>query len=430
MRRFLLASAIALGAFPAAIAARSEAPCPREMQGDTIASIAFTGLRHTRESVVQRQLQHRVGQSFTCQTWEKEKNRLSDLDVFADIDLQIDRDSNGLALLYRFKELPPYVPYASLAKTDQDGFSAGPAVAALNLFGTGAHLELASRFGGTTEVYASLVGIEVGTWPLEYDVLLSHVDSWNHLQSFHENSWRFKVDAKKPLFSKWKGVFTGEIMTLSADRPGVTLTGGSDELPRLGAGLAWDGRDRRHLPRLGVYAEARVAQTGGWLGGAADNTEFLTDLRAYLPLGARNNLVASWLNRWRIGEVGSYDLYRAGGANSLRGFSHGSGVGKSESIAFLEDRFTLMPHRSFALWNWAIPLGIEAVAGCEVLAEGGLVEKALSKRTYLSTYLGIHLLTGGLDRIRLEGGSNISSWGPNFDTGFFDKADAQRFRTR
>lgn len=430
MRRFLLVLAIGLAAFPVAIAAESEAPCPKDMQGDTIVSIALTGLRHTREGVVRRQLQHHVGQPFACPTWEKESARLSDLDVFANIDLQAQRDSGGLALIYRFQELPPYVPYASLAKTDQDGFSAGPAVAALNLFGTGAHMELASRFGGTTEIYGSLVGIEVGTWPLEYDVLLSHVDSWNHLQSFHENSWRFKVDAKQPLGGHWKGVFTGEFMTLSADSPGVTLTGGSDELPRLGAGLAWDARDRRHLPRLGVYAEARVAQTGGWLGGAADNTEFLTDLRGYLPLGRRNVLVASWLNRWRIGEVGSYDLYRAGGANSLRGFPHGTGVGKSESIAFLEDRFTLMAHRSLPLWHWAIPLGLEAIAGGEILFDGGLGERGLSQRTYASIYLGLHLLTGGLDRIRLEGGSNISSWDPNFDTGFFDKADAQRFRTR
>lgn len=443
--------------------------CPSHPNGNhDIAAISFEGLRHTHPQVVQRQLRHRIGMPFQCDDWLKEQNRLSDLGIFADIGIEItafpspdstrasspeSSSTQGLALTYRFREMPPYVPYVSVAKTDQDGFSAGPAVVALNLFGQAMHLELASRFGGTTEVYGSLSGIEIAAWPLEYDVLLSRIDSYNDPLAFHEESWRFKTDFKQPLFavgsqglrqSPWLTIVGYEYFSLRSDQPGITLSGEAhetDRLQRVAVGLAYDARNRRRLPDRGWYVEARVQQSGqgstAWSGSSGDaagfSREYLLDMRGYWPVTRRQNLAISFLHRYREGDIPIYDLYRAGGANSLRGFAKDTRLDQSESICFFEDRLTFLPARTLKVWHWGIPLTLQAILGVEWLRSWG--KRPFSDADDLvSLYVGVHVLTGGLDRVRVEGGSNITSHHPGFaphaDIGFFDKADAQRFRTR
>ena len=53
--------------------------------GTPIASIELTGLEHTNNHVVLRELLHKVGDSFSQETFETEKLKLQDLDLFTDI---------------------------------------------------------------------------------------------------------------------------------------------------------------------------------------------------------------------------------------------------------------------------------------------------------------------------------------------------------
>jgi Omp85 superfamily domain len=300
------------------------------------------------------------------------------------------------------------------------------------LFGTGAHLEAAARFGGTTEAYASLAGLEVAAFPLEYDLLLAHVDSWNSYQLFHENSWRFKFDSKYAWLGRekpWLFVSSLEYLTMHSDIPGITATGQIDRLPRVALGWAYDARNRRHLPDSGFYLEALVRQTGGPLGGSVSNREFLLDGRWYLPYAHRHGLAINGLYRFREGTIPTYDVFRAGGANSLRGFQRGSHIGVSEAILFVEERWSILEHRSFKVWRWGIPISLQGIVGIEFLRSWN--HEALAEaQGPAAIYVGIHLLTAGLDRLRFEGGTSLSRLAPNADIGFFDKADAQRFRTR
>ncbi len=366
-----------------------------------------------------------------------EANLAADMDETAG---KLNSSQRGVSLVYQVRELPPYLPYVTVAKTDRDGFSAGPGLAALNLFGTGAHMEAAARFGGTTEAYASITGLEVGTLPLEYDALVSHVDSWNSYQGFHENSWRLKADFKHPfagLSSPWLGVYGFEFFSLESDKSGITVSESGDRLPRLALGLAYDARNRKHLPDSGFYVEARLQQTGGTLNelasdffdAAFENREYLLDMRWYWPYAKRHVLAIFGLYRFREGLVPSYDLYRAGGANSLRGFDRGSRIGRSEAIATVEERFSLLKQRSLRVWKWGIPLSVQAIAGVEILRSWNHSD-LMEGNGPASIYCGIHVLTAGLDRLRFEGGSAWDALAPNADIGFFDKADAQRFHTR
>ena len=53
--------------------------------GTPIATIDLDGLEHTKPHVVMRELTHKIGGHFSQQTFEVEKRRLQDLDLFTDI---------------------------------------------------------------------------------------------------------------------------------------------------------------------------------------------------------------------------------------------------------------------------------------------------------------------------------------------------------
>jgi translocation and assembly module TamA len=98
---------------------------------------------------------------------------------------------------------------------------------------------------------------------------------------------------------------------------------GIDHFQRLGAftqGLVVDYRDDPVSPRLGAYAELRVAEGTALAGGAFDYVQLTPDVRGYVPIG--RTVIAA---RARVGvirgEVPPTERYFAGGAASQRGFA-------------------------------------------------------------------------------------------------------------
>jgi len=415
----------------------SACPVPDSLPVD---SVVIEGLRTTRAAVVLRELGHRAGEPFSCAEWEAEKARLEDLDIFGDIALRASERDGRVNLTYVVRELPPYIPFVAVSKTEQDGLSLGPALASLNFLGRGIRAEFITRFGGTTEFQASLSSGRLGDWPLQYDFAVLRVDSYNHFEEFHEDSWRTKLDlVHTPVGSvmpkEMRFLYAGELFFLrdGAGDSGVLLNPDGDFVPRLAAGIAWDGRDRRHNPRRGLYQELRFTRNGGPLGGPADFREWLSDTRAYVPLAARYGLALGSLYRFRDGETGDnfgrYDRFHAGGVNTLRGYSADAFRGKSEWILTAENRLDLIRKRTLRLWRWSGYFGLQGVFGAEgaslwdhaSLAEGDF---------HTGLYAGVHLLIAGVDRIRFECGSNSAKFRVSFDIGILDKADVQRFRAR
>jgi outer membrane protein assembly factor BamA len=98
---------------------------------------------------------------------------------------------------------------------------------------------------------------------------------------------------------------------------------GIDHFQRLGAftqGLVVDYRDNPVSPRLGAYAELRVAEGTSLAGGAFDYVQLTPDVRGYVPIG--RTVIAA---RARVGvirgDVPPTERYFAGGAASQRGFA-------------------------------------------------------------------------------------------------------------
>lgn len=419
--------------------AGAEAVC-RDAEGKYVTFQEFQGLKTTAADVVVRELRNHPGERFTCAKWEKERTRLEDLDIFSEVSLATAVRDSQVALTYRFRELPPYIPFVAVAKTDQDGLSVGPALASLNFLGQGVRAEFISRFGGTTEAQASFSSTRLGPLPLQYDLALLRVDSYNGFEGFRENSWRTKLDLALGL-SPWGApeaayvLSDAELFRMGDGRgaSGVLLSPGGDWVPRLGAGFRWDGRDRRHLPGRGLFQEFRATQNGGFLGGPADYRELLSDTRIYLPWQGRNTLALLALYQYRDGSIGRtfgrYDRFHAGGANTLRGYGHDAFRGKSECIVDLENRVDLLRRRNIRLWHWGAFLAMQGVAGVEAASLWD--HNALMERDFhVSWYAGLHLLTAGFDRLRLEAGSNFAKFEFEWDVGILDKADVQRFRAR
>ncbi|MBW8890299.1 MAG: BamA/TamA family outer membrane protein [Fibrobacteres bacterium] len=415
-------------------------PVCREVEGRLVTFQDFQGLRTTNADVVTRELRNHPGERFTCAKWKREQVRLEDLDIFSEVRLETAARDSQVALTYRFRELPPYIPFVALAKTDQDGLSLGPALASLNFLGQGIRAEFITRFGGTTEAQASLTSTRVGPLPLQYDLAVLRVDSYNDFEAFHEDSWRSKLDLALGM-EQWGWpepaflIAAAELFHMGAAQSdsAVVLRQDGDWVPRLAIGARWDSRDRRHLPRQGWYQEARVTENGGFLGGPADYREWLSDSRLYLPWQRRNTAVAVALYQYRDGTLGEtfgrYDRFHAGGSNTLRGFGHDALRGKSECILTLENRTDLMGKRNIRLWHWGAFIALQGIVGLETASLWD--HNALLERDFHPAgYVGLHLLASGIDRLRIEAGSKFAKFEFAWDLGVLDKADVQRFRAR
>ncbi len=409
--------------------------CPA-YEGFFISGIQFQGLNQTRSSVVKNAIENRQGGSFSCKAWETERNRLKDLDIFADVTLVAQAKQDSVSLLYRFRELPPYLPLASVNKTDQDGLSIGPSIAALNFLGTGKRINVMARFGGTTEYQAEVSGRQLFGHSAEFSMAWIHGDSYNSFDSTHENSHRIKAEGFWPLVGARQFGIVGlaEYFRIQSTRDSLTLRNNNvDVVPRLGVGFRWDTRDRSLLPRRGFFAETRFTENGGYLGGPADFWEEMTDLRVYLPITKRNGFTGNVLYQYRDGVVnqnlGRYDLFHTGGANTLRGYSDNSFNGQNECLLNAEYRFDAVEERIQKLGPWSLNYGVQLVSGWDAasLWDGNSSKPEVFHHGF---YAGIHLLIPGMERIRLEVGSRTTKVDLRVHFGLFEKTTVQRFRTR
>ena len=429
-RHFLFFLLFCFFAVAVSRAAPTSTTCP-PFEGRPIATVEFQGLNHTRSSVVKDALENRQGGLFSCKDWETERNRLKDLDIFADVTLLAQPRQDSVSLVYRFRELPPFLPLASVSKTDQDGWSVGPAVALMNVLGTGKRLDLLTRFGGTTEYQAQISGRQLFGHPAEFSAAWIHSDSYNPFDSAHENSHRIKGEG----FWPWMGnrefgmIGLAEYFWIRASSAKITLRSTGDEVPRIGLGLRWDTRDRVLIPRRGFFLETRFTQNGGELGGPSDFWEEMTDMRAYLPFTRRQGFATSALYQYRKGLLGSYDHFHVGGANTLRGYTDNSYYGQNECLLNGEYRFDAVEERIQKLGSWSLNYGVQLVAGVDAasLWNGNF---AMPGILHPGVYGGVHILIPGMERIRLEVGSKTTRMDLLFTAGLFEKTTVQRFKTR
>jgi outer membrane protein insertion porin family len=409
-------------------------------RGRIVRDVAFTGRKVTQERVIEREIRTRVGEPLDLQTLEADFRRLENISIFSDIRIEArEQGDDGVALTFVFKESPSFIPYPSFIYTEENGFSVGAALSALNLGGLGLKTKASAYFGGTNQYYLNL------DWPWIYGeshesgtLLVAHRERTDQLRGFDENSDEVTTRLGRYLGERGRSSVNFSWFRMRSDVPGITLTPDNvDNLLRLGFTLGWDTRDSWRNPRSGWQSEMNVWRTGGFLGGDGDSWSLDLDLRRYIPTAPRQKLLLSSLITLQSGTLGQgvpvYLDYYMGGANSIRGY----GVtqlgtpfsGKNQWIATTEYAFTLMPLRRWDLLFLSFAIGAELT----VFADAGIAwneapELALRRaRGGLGT--GLRLLVPGQEMIRFDVG-----WSP---TGGFQfhfasgtKPAAQRNRLR
>lgn len=437
MKIFLLAGIVS--AFVSANAAESDSlrvDSDQCSDGAKIESIEFEGLEHTKPRVVWRELTHKVGGEFSQKTFESEKLRLQDLDLFTDIYVScktfgdslssLVSRSSSIILTYHVKEIFRWIPSPDSKTTDRDGLMLGLALANLNVLGEDIRAEVHYRtaidpFFENNEYafYASspyLFGIPLG-WNIDF----TRTDSWDDLREFKDASWLLSLDLN------WKFVPHYSLLGKLTYR---YLEKGPGVLPEFGLGFAVDYRDSELDTRKGIYFESDVTHVG--VGGKRGENfvEFLEDARAYYSIG-RFVTGATALVRLRPGDVKRYDYFYHGGTNSFRGLNSPDAehLGVHEMLLNLEERFVLLERRSASLWGINFFYGIQLVAGFDasVLWDKG----APGWKNYEgAVYGGLHIVIPALDRIRLEIGYSPDTGKPKFSWGILGKTTTQRWRSR
>ncbi len=209
----------------------------------------------------------------------------------------------------------------------------------------------------------------------------------------------------------------------------VSTSGDRDWVPQIGGGLLLDTRESRVNPHRGLYLEGLGNVYGGLLGGSTNYMELLIDGRSFLAFGEKHILHTSLLIQNRWGKVGSYDKYYGGGSNSLRGFVAGDFIGDGEILTTLEYRYEWIGNKTFSFFGIHGFIGLQWVLG----VDGGYFwekQNWTKGEEGWGGYTGFHVLLPGLDRLRIELGSQITKVKWEFAVGLFEKSSTQRWRIR
>lgn len=453
---------LACGAADAATVATVDLPdtCSETLQNRPIRAITNDGLHVTRAFVVDRARFHRVGQRFSCRRYRREQTRMQGLDIFSTIRVTgVITADGGVRLTYRFVELPKYLAYPAVRRSDLYGWMAGPAVSFLNFLGRDIRLEAFLRtavapkpFVATElllEASSPWIGQDV---PIEYELSVLRNQSFNAVKQYNDTSWNAALSLYQRMTWRFRLIYAMEFTQVSPDPANPTFapeavapaipilidpTG--DALLGLNLGLLWDGRHRRVNPHSGVWMEARVGQYGGLLPGAPDYRLLLLDHRSWWNhRWSRDQLSIlhlSALARMRPGVMGVYDYYVAGGPNSLRSFTQRAELhAQSEVLGTVELRHEFFDRRPFSVFGFHIYAGLQLVVGADLALLWRANDPLTGPpRSYGAIYGGPHILLPGVDRLRIEFGWHRDAagrWRSGFAVGLFEKSTTQRLRQR
>lgn len=387
-------------------------------EGERVSAIDLAGNKVTKAHVIAREIQTRVGEPLRLETIRGDVGRLDNLQIFSEVRVVAQDDGEKqVHLRFVFRELPPWIAAPAVTYTEENGFSAGLALSALNLAGRGIRLSATALFGGTTQYW-----VRMG-WPwiagddhLSLDLDAAHRVRNDTLNGFEERSDEFTPRVGRYLGKSGRVAGMFSLFRMKSDVSGKTLSpDNQDLLVRLGATVGWDTRDSWTNPRKGWRNEIELWKTGGVLGGDGDFYSFTVDVRRWQPTAARQKVLLSGLLTLQSGTLGAdvpiYMDYHLGGANTIRGYNVNelgkTLYGKNQLIGTTEYAFTLLPPRRFTVWKLSLRLGVELA----LFADAGIAwsenrDFAL-ERARAGGGAGIRLLLPGVEMVRLDVG-----WSP------------------
>ncbi|MEJ2720251.1 MAG: BamA/TamA family outer membrane protein [bacterium] len=406
----------------------------RVFEGLTITQINYEGNNTTKEFVIDRQLGLEVGETLTMAKLEGGYQNLENLGIFGSIDVIARRDGDGVALDFIFKEFPPFVPYVAFKYTEENGFSVGPALSSVNLFGRAIRVSGRVLFGGTTQFILSSNYPWITGNHVSLDLTANHIIRKDKLNGFEENS-----DELTPWVGTWlgeKGRAKGMIgyFRMKSDVNGKTLDpDNTDDFFRMGAGMGYDSRDSWRVPHDGWQNEVEVIADFG----SGNFVTTTVDLRRFQPLSPNQTVFLGALTSLRTGAVGvdvpEYLQYRMGGANSIRGYDIDELgrelYGKNQFIGTIEYQYMVLPLQAYNFLKWSAALGLQLAGFVDTGIAWSDPEDFNTTRWKSGYGFGVRLLIPGSEMTRFDIGFN-GNGDVYFHFGNWFKWTAQRFWLR
>lgn len=411
-----------------------EAPLRLEdLDGRPVRNVWWSGNNVTRDHVISRELQIRVGEPFSASTALADRQALENLGIFAKIDIEATPVEGGVEVEYQLVEMPSYIPYLAFRFTEVNGWSVGPALSSVNLFGRDILVAGRALFGGTNtfEIDASYPWITGNH--VSVDARAAYLVRDDVVRGFEETST--EITPWLGTYLGRNGRFKGALawFRMESDKQGITLNDNNrDDFIRLGARLGYDTRDSWRVPNHGWKNEIELWRTAG----AGRFWTFTTDIRRYQPLSARQTFAIGGLVTLQSGTLGVdvpvYLDYYMGGANTIRGYDvEELGrmlFGKNQLISTVEYRYALVPLRSFRIIKWSFSLGIQG-AGFVDLGTAWSEQSELTGGRFRVGYgFGVRLIVPNNEMVRFDFG--FSESGAHFHFGTWSKFTAQRLRIR
>lgn len=279
----VLVAALLLASTTGAAAAETGAASLARFENLTVASIDLVGHKVTKEHVIRREILTRVGEPLRASVVDKDIQRLDNLSIFAEVNVDARADGSSVRLTFHFKEMPSWIPLIGASYNEQDGFSAGPKISALNLTGRGISVNGKAYFGGSKKYEVGL------SWPwisgdhVSLNFRGARLSRYDELNEFQETSYEFTPQVGRYVgeHGRLKGKFS--LFRMKSDVDGKTLSpDNDDQLSRFGASFGWDTRDSWRFPRTGWLNEIEVWNTG-LLGGDGDFWSLNLDVRRWSP---------------------------------------------------------------------------------------------------------------------------------------------------
>lgn len=423
---------------------------PDPPYGKTVQEIRLEGNETTRDQIILNTMETQVGDIYTREAAEVDHRRLFQLGVFTSVFFDTDPVEEGITLIVQVRENSPYLPYPSMALTQENGIELGAGVMSPNLFGYAAKASVFARFGGATNFgfrYLDPWRLEPAWYACCYRLEYFHRQRDNDLDEFKEISDEFLFEW---IYFKSPRLHFGPRATfimLSAQEevdslgnevtPDPTLDpDGRDEIPGLGLIVEYDTRNLINYPTKGWYGQLTGTQYGGFLGGASDFFRVEADWRGYKQISGDTHSLAFYsYGTFTFGEMGTevpiHQDYHIGGTNSVRGWPLGSRSGKNQWLSTAEYWWNISPPKQWRVWKVKWSMGLQLAAFADVGTAWNNSEE------FHSNWLGggglgarLTIAQIGLLRFDLGIGKVHPDFKVYFQLGGSEKAYAQKRRVR
>lgn len=394
---------------------------PAHSMPRSIQALRLEGLSATREEVVRAEIHTRPCTEFSV--IEQDVRRLRALGVFASVEAETIRDT----LVFRFRELPAFLPVPNGRLSDEEGMSVGAGFKSPNLLGRAIAGEFLFLVGSSLEYQASFTASRFHDLPVGWEWMMGRTERWDDGRAYRELSHSGFLRLWGPTDHPLRLLGETKIVDVRADREGICLSGRQDLIPSIRGGALVDLRDDPANTVVGLYQELTLEKAGKPFGGSVDAWQVLSDSRLWIPLGPRWGLHLANLHENRWGKIDGWMTYVVGGVNTARGLPGAWAVAPSEDLATLEGRWTVFPVRPVRVLGQNLYGGIQAVGGVDFATVWGTSPLAGE----YGLFAGLDGIVPFVERVRTNlTWSPASGAGFAFAFGLFEKTQAQRFRVR